>query len=76
MVNPIGFGWDCNARYQRAAGNRDGVVTAANALIVLEIAACRRPFDSRWDVSGDGVVTPLGALMILQAAVGGIELGS
>ena len=56
--------------------NGDGVVTAADALIALEIAAGRRLFDPAADVSGDGVVTSLDAMMILQAAVGGIELGS
>ncbi len=51
-----------------------GGFTTADALIALEIAAGSRPFDSRWDVSGDGMVTSLDALMILRAAAGGIEI--
>jgi hypothetical protein len=54
--------------------NGDGVVTAADAVIALEIAAGSRPFDAAADVDGDGVVTSLDALMILQAAVGAIEI--
>jgi len=54
--------------------NRDGVVTAADAVIALEIAAGSRPFDSAAEVSGDGQVTSLDALMIMQAAAGGIEI--
>jgi parallel beta-helix repeat protein len=49
--------------------------TTTDAVIALEIAVGSRPFDPRWDVSGDGSVTSLDALMILQAAVGGISLG-
>jgi hypothetical protein len=55
--------------------NGDGVVTAADALIALEIAAGRRPNDPAADVSRDGKVTSLDALMILQAAVGNVEIG-
>nr|QNT35465.1 hypothetical protein EKMJPAOO_00015 [uncultured Methanosarcinales archaeon] len=54
--------------------NGDGVVTAADAAIALEIAAGSRPFDAAADVSGDGVVTSLDALMILQAAADAIEI--
>ena len=54
--------------------NRDGEVTAADAVIALEIAAGSRPFDAAADVSGDGQVTSLDALMILQAATGQIEI--
>jgi hypothetical protein len=55
--------------------NGDGVVTAADAVIALEMASGSRPSDSAADVSGDGQVTSLDALMILQAAAGGIEVG-
>ncbi|MCK4460052.1 MAG: dockerin type I repeat-containing protein [Methanosarcinales archaeon] len=61
---------------QKGDLNGDGVVTAADAVIALEIAAGSRSFDSAADVSGDGQVTSLDALMILQAAAGEIELGS
>ena len=54
--------------------NGDGVVTAADAVIALEIAAGSRPFDAAADVDGDGMVTSLDALMILQVAADAIEL--
>ncbi len=54
--------------------NRDGVVTAADAVIALEMASGSRPPDAAADVDGDGVVTSLDALMILQAAAGQIEI--
>ena len=54
--------------------NSDGVVTAADALIALEIAAGSRPNDPAADVDGDEQVTSLDALMILQAAAGLIDI--
>ena len=54
--------------------NRDGEVTAADAVIALEIAEGSRPFDAPADVDGDGVVTSLDALMILKAAAGLIDI--
>ena len=58
--------------------NSDDILTTADAVIALEIAAGSRPCDATMlaaaDVSGDGSVTSLDALMILQAAVGSIEL--
>ncbi len=54
--------------------NNDGKVTAADALIALEIAAGSRPCDAAADVDGDGQVTSLDALMILQATAGLIEI--
>ncbi|MCK5108881.1 MAG: dockerin type I repeat-containing protein, partial [Methanosarcinales archaeon] len=54
--------------------NGDGKVTAADAVIALEIASGSRPFDAAADVSGDGVVTSLDALMIMQVAAGQIEI--
>jgi hypothetical protein len=81
-IGTLGDGYTIEAGYwHRIAGgesevcgdlNGDGVVTAADAVIALEIAAGSRPFDSAADVDGDGMVTSLDALMILQAAVGGI----
>jgi len=49
--------------------------TTADAVIALQIAVGSRPFDSRYDVSGDGKVTSLDALMILQAAAWRVEIG-
>ena len=54
--------------------NRDDVVTVADAVIALEIAAGSRPNDPAADVDGDGMVTSLDALMILQAAAGAINI--
>jgi hypothetical protein len=59
--------------------NGDGVVTAADAVIALEIAAggsasCDPETFTAADVSGDGCVTSLDALMILQVAAGAIEI--
>ena len=54
--------------------NRDGVVTAADAVIALEIAAGSRPFDPAADVNGDGVVTSLDVLMTLQVVADAIEI--
>ena len=83
-IGTLGDGYTIEAGYwHRIAGgesevcgdvNGDGVVTAADAVIALEIAAGSRPFDSAADVDGDGVVTSLDALMILQAAAGQIEI--
>jgi len=59
--------------------NSDDILTTADAVIALEIAAGSRPCDATMlaaaDVSGDGSVTSLDALMILQAAVGSTEIG-
>jgi hypothetical protein len=55
--------------------NGDGVVTTADAVIALEIAAGgSAPYDPAADVDGDGVVTSLDVLMIRQAAAGQIEI--
>ena len=55
--------------------NRDGMVTAVDAVIALKIAAGgSTSFDSAADVSGDGQVTSLDAFMILQAAAGQIDI--
>ncbi len=54
--------------------NGDGVVTAADAVIALEIAVGIRPNDLAADLDGDGQVTSLDALMILKAAAGQINI--
>jgi hypothetical protein len=51
----------------------DGVVTTADAVIALELAASGG-WDPAADVDYDGQVTARDALMILQAAAGNIEL--
>jgi cobaltochelatase CobN len=47
--------------------NHDWIVTAADAVIALQMAVGSVPAIKEADVSGDGVVTSLDALMILQA---------
>ena len=64
----------CGESEVRGDVNGDGEITAADAVITLEIVAGSRPFDSVADVDGDCAVTSLDALMILQAAVGAIEI--
>ena len=63
---------------QKGDLNSDGILTPADAVIALEIAAGSRPCDATTlataDVSGDGEVTSLDALMILQATADTIEL--
>jgi hypothetical protein len=86
-IGTLGDGYTIEAGYwyRDASGepevcgdvNGDGVVTTADAVIALEIAAGgSASLDAATDVDGDGMVTSLDALMILQAAAGGIELGS
>jgi len=53
--------------------NHDGVVTPADAVIALTIAASGRE-DQDADIDGDGRVTSLDVLMILQAAASNIEI--
>ena len=59
--------------------NGDGVVTAVDAVIALEIAAggstsCDPVIFTAADVSGDGQVTSLDALMILQVVADAIAI--
>jgi len=54
--------------------NRDGWISAADALITLQMAVGAVPAVDAADVSGDGRVTSLDALMILKAAAGDVKL--
>ncbi len=53
--------------------NGDGVVTMADAMIVLDMAA-RGKWNEVADVNGDYSITSLDALMVMQAAAGEIGL--
>ena len=53
--------------------NHDGVVTPADAVIVLETAV-RGVYNADADVNRDGKVTSLDALMVLQVAAGAITV--
>jgi hypothetical protein len=50
--------------------NHDGSVTAADALIALQMAVSAVPAALVGDMNGDGKVTSLDALMIMQVAGG------
>lgn len=62
-----------SVKLQKGDLNSDGILTPADAAIVLRLASTGA-HNPAADVSGDGRVTSLDALMILQAAAGSIEL--
>jgi len=69
----IYFGTDGRYVYcigRRGDLNRDGAVTAADAVIALQMAVGAVPATDAADLSRDGAVTSLDALIILQAAAG------
>jgi len=53
--------------------NHDWAVTAADAIIALQMAVGAVPATDAADLSGDGMVTSLDALMILHVASGSID---
>jgi hypothetical protein len=61
--------WSEDAQ-QKGDLNSDGQITAADAIIALQMAVSRGHSDDA-DMNRDGSVTSLDALMILQAAGGG-----
>jgi hypothetical protein len=61
----------CNeAMPQKGDLNHDGQITAADAVIVLQMAV-RGEHDDNADMNRDGQISSVDALMILQAAAGG-----
>ncbi len=72
--NPIVTTVDIGDETQKGDINHDDAITAADALICLQIAAGSHSFDAAADVNDDDKVTSLDALMILQAAGGAIKL--
>jgi len=65
------FGTNCGYVYcvgRRDDLNHDGAVTAADAVIALQMAVGAVPATDAADLSRDGAVTSLDALIILQAA--------
>ena len=58
---------------QKGDLNHDGQVTAADAIIALQMAVSRGHSDDV-DMNRDGSATSLDALMILQAACGKVDL--
>jgi len=54
--------------------NNDGEVTAADAVIALQMAVGAVPTNEEADVNRDGAVTSLDALMIMQVVAGAITI--
>jgi len=54
--------------------NNDGEVTAAAAVIALQMAGGAVPTNEEADVNRDGAVTSLDALMIMQVVAGAITI--
>ncbi|MEA2000097.1 MAG: hypothetical protein U9N61_12340, partial [Euryarchaeota archaeon] len=55
--------------------NHDGMLSAADAVLALQMASGSIDVDPAADVSSDGMVASLDVLMILQAAAGNTEIG-
>jgi len=72
--NPIVATVNISDETRKGDINHNGAITAADALICLQIAAGSREYDHVADVNDDGQVTSLDALMIVQAAVENTEL--
>ena len=72
--NPIVATVNISEGAQKGDLNHDDAITAADALICLQIAAGIHLFDAAADVNDDDKVTSLDALMILQTAGGAIKL--
>jgi hypothetical protein len=53
--------------------NHDGKLSAADAVLILQMAACGINSDPAADVNSDGVITSLDALMVSQAVMKGGE---
>ena len=53
--------------------NHDGKLSAADAVLILQMAACGINSDPAADVNSDGVITSLDALMVSQAVRGGVS---
>jgi len=51
--------------------NHDGTLSAADAVLILQMAACGINSDPAADVNSDGVITSLDALMVSQAVMKG-----
>jgi hypothetical protein len=53
--------------------NRDGKLSAADAVLILQMAACGINIDPAADVNSDGAITSLDALMVSQAVMKGVN---
>ncbi|PXF60773.1 MAG: hypothetical protein C4B59_07185 [Candidatus Methanogaster sp.] len=53
--------------------NRDGKVSAADTVLILQMAACGTNSDPAADVNSDRAVTSLDALMVSQAVMKGVN---
>ena len=53
--------------------NYDGKLSAADAVLILQMAACGINIDPAADVNSDGAITSLDALMVSQAVMKGVN---
>jgi hypothetical protein len=53
--------------------NHDGKLSAADAVLILQMAACGINSDPAADIDSDGVITSLDALMVSQAVMKGVK---
>ncbi len=53
--------------------NHDGKLSAADAVLILQMVACGINIDPAADVNSDGAITSLDALMVSQAAMKGVN---
>ncbi|PXF61415.1 MAG: hypothetical protein C4B59_04035 [Candidatus Methanogaster sp.] len=53
--------------------NHDGRLSAADAVLILQMAACGINIDHAADVNSDGAITSLDALMVSQAVMKGVN---
>ncbi|MEA3324367.1 MAG: dockerin type I domain-containing protein, partial [Euryarchaeota archaeon] len=53
--------------------NHDGRLSAADTVLILQMAACGTNIDHVADVNSDGAITSLDALMVSQAVMKGVN---
>jgi len=53
--------------------NHDGKLSAADAVLILQMVVCGINIDPAADVNSDGAITSLDALMVSQAAMKGVN---
>jgi hypothetical protein len=59
--------------YMKGDVNHDRKLSAADAVLILQMAACGINTDPAADVNSDGVITSLDALMVSQAVMKGVS---
>jgi PKD repeat protein len=59
--------------YIKGDANHDGKFSAADVVLILQMAACGTNIDPAADVNLDGVITSLDALMVSQSGMKGVS---